>query len=60
MRKAELMKISLIAGVILFLLLSIAAACETAKCVTGLNKSDNSVYELKNSLNDLKNPASLL
>ena len=43
MRKIELMKISLIAGVMLFFLLSIAAACETAKCVKSLNNADNSL-----------------
>ncbi|OGF55358.1 MAG: hypothetical protein A2452_02645 [Candidatus Firestonebacteria bacterium RIFOXYC2_FULL_39_67] len=60
MKNQKLTKAGLIAGLVLFLLVSILTACETVNCMSELNKGGKSVIELKNSLNDLKIPASLL
>ncbi|OGF50892.1 MAG: hypothetical protein A2231_00935 [Candidatus Firestonebacteria bacterium RIFOXYA2_FULL_40_8] len=60
MRKQKLTKAGLIAGLLLFLLVSILTACETVNSMSELNKVCKSVTELKNSLNDLKIPAGLL
>ena len=60
MRNQKLTKAGLIAGLVLFLLVSILTACETVNSMSELNKGGKSVIELKNSLNDLKIPASLL
>ena len=54
MRNQKMTRIGLLAGLVLFLLISVAAAFETANCVTGMNKGMESVKEFKSSLNDLK------
>ena len=54
MKNTKRMKIAAVTGLILFILISIAAALETVNCVVKMNKSTHLVQEFKNSLNDLK------
>jgi hypothetical protein len=60
MRKQKLAKAGLIAGLVLFLLVSLMAACETVNSMSELNKGGKSVVDLKNSFNDLKISSGLL
>ena len=60
MRNQKTMKAGLVAGLILFLLVTIAAAFETANCVSGMNNGAGSVKQFKSSLNDLKIRGGLL
>ena len=50
----NLKKAGLIAGLALFLLVTVIAACETVNCMSELNKGSCAVAEFKSSLNGLK------